>query len=121
MKKEMNVQKTDTKKTRTELLLEEFQKRFRSDAYTWGFSHGGICLKLQNNKRAFEVTKKRDNTYKVCCHKDTALTADLVNTVECITQQNNYKFDSLSKEECFFVCSELLKAKKTIIKNRTSK
>ena len=106
-----------TKMTAQDIMLAELQKKFKSKEYEFIKAHGGVALKYKN-KRAFEVTKKRDSTYKVCAHKSTTITADLRNTAECEVQQNNYKFDKLSKEEMFFVCSELLKAKKTIVKNR---
>ena len=115
MKKAQNTDSTATKKTAQDLLIEEMSKYFKSKEYELIKAHGGVALKYKN-KRAFEVSKKRNQLYKVCAHKSTTITADLKNTVECETQQNNYKFDNLSKEEMLFTCRELLKAKKTIIK-----
>lgn len=78
-------------------------------------AHGGFAVKKANtNKRAFEISyNKKREIYKICCHKQTTINAELKETADAIEQQNNYKFDNLDTDTAYEVMKLLYNNKTT--------
>lgn len=78
-------------------------------------AHGGFAIKKKaTNKRAFEISyNKRKDVYKICCHKQTAINAQLVDTADTTEQQNNYKFADLDAVTAHDIMKHIYNSKAT--------
>lgn len=78
-------------------------------------AHGGFAIKKKaTNKRAFEISyNKRKDVYKICCHKQTAINAQLVDTADTTEQQNNFKFADLDAVTAHDIMKHIYNSKAT--------
>lgn len=100
-----NEMRTDLRKVLTEM--------FKDDEIIT--AHGGFAIKKKaTNKRAFEISyNKRKDVYKICCHKQTAVNAQLIETSNTTEQQNNYKFSDLDAITAHDIMKHIYNSKAT--------